>query len=144
MKYQFKQGLSMMLVLVMLISLLSGLTITVDAASYVANWGVRGKAATELSEAAEDFYAANGVTYETMSALSGSSTLSSVPSSALYKELQSLMKSNHSHETSYAETRDLYRYTDCQNGGGKISSFYSGKEIGPDWDGGSTWNREHT
>ena len=165
MKYQFKQGLSMMLVLVMLISLLSGLTITVDATSYVANWGVsgkaatelseaaevfyvanwgvRGKAATELSEAAEDFYAANGVTYETMSALSGSSTLSSVPSSALYKELQSLMKRNHSHETSYAETRDLYRYTDCQNGGGKISSFYSGKEIGPDWDSG-TWNREHT
>ena len=145
MKYQFKQGLSMMLVLVMLISLLSGLTITVDAAAtYKYNQGQRGVVATSLTSAAEDFYAANGVTYETMSALSGSSTLSSVPSSALYKELQSLMKRNHKTITSYADTRDMYRYTDCQNGGGKISSFYSGKEIGPDWDGGSTWNREHT
>lgn len=145
MKYQFKQGLSMMLVLVMLISLLSGLTITVDAAAtYKYNQGQRGVVATSLTSAAEDFYAANGVTYETMSALSGSSTLSSVPSSALYKELQSLMKRNHKTITSYADTRDMYRYTDCQNGGGKISSFYSGKKIGPDWDGGSTWNREHT
>lgn len=146
MKYQFKQGLSMMLVLVMLISLLSGLTITVDAAEKdepVYNQGQRGVVATSLTSAAEDFYVANGVTYETMSALSGSSNLSSVPSSALYKELQSLMIENHTHQTSYDETRDLYKYTDCQNGGGKISTFYSGREVGPSWDSGSTWNREH-
>lgn len=145
MKYQFKQGLSMMLVLVMVISLLSGLTITVDAAGTVANWGARGAIATSLSDAAVDFYQDNNVTYEDLAKLSGSSTVSSVPGSALYKELQSLMKSNHSHETSYAETRDLYQYTDCQNGDtSSISSFYSGKAIGPDWDSGATWNREHT
>ena len=146
MKYQFKRGLSLMLVLMMVVSLLSGLTIHADAAdiTVVANWGVRGETATFLSEAAEEFYVESGVTYETMSALSGSSTLSSVPGSALYKHLQSLMTERHTHETTYAETRDLYQYTDCQNGGGRISSFYSGKEIGPSWDGGSTWNREHT
>lgn len=144
MKYQFKRGLSMMLVLMMVISLLSGLTITVDAATYKYNQGQRGVVATSLTAAAEDFYVANGVTYETMSALSGSSTLSSVPSSALYKHLQDLMKRNHDTITSYADTRSMYQYTDCQNGGGKISSFYSGTEIGPSWDGGDTWNREHT
>lgn len=146
MKYQFKQGLSMMLVLVMLISLLSGLTITVNAKEAeepVYNQGQRGVVATSLTSAAEDFYVANGVTYETLAKLSGSSNLSSVPSSALYKELQSLMIENHTHQTSYDETRDLYKYTDCQNGGGKISTFYSGREVGPSWDSGSTWNREH-
>ena len=144
MKYQFKRGLSLMLVLVMVISLLSGLTINVDAASYSYNQGQRGVTATSLTESAEDFYAEWGTTYEILSALSGSSSLSSVPNSALYKELKSMMIAQHDYETSYADTKDLYRYTDCQNGGGKISSFYSGKEIGPDWDGGSTWNREHT
>ena len=144
MKYQFKRGLSLMLVLMMVISLLSGLTINVDAASHPYNQGQRGTVATSLSESSEVFYAEWGTTYEILSALPGSSTLSSVPNSALYKELKSMMTAQHDYETSYADTKDLYRYTDCQNGGGKISSFYSGKEIGPDWDGGSTWNREHT
>lgn len=144
MKYQFKRGLSMMLVLVMLISLLSGLTIHVEAATYVYNQGQRGVTATSLTASATNFYKKNNTSYDTLSALSGSATLSSVPTSALYKQLQNLMKSNHKVITSYNDTRELYRYTDCQNGGGKISSFYSGKEIGPAWDGGATWNREHT
>ena len=147
MKNQFKRGVSMMLVLMMVISLVSGMTIYAEAAEItpVANWGVRGETATSLSETAEDFYAASGVTYETMSALSGSATLSAVPDSDLYKHLQSLMAERHTHETSYGETRFYYQYTDCQNGDtSSISSFYSGKSIGPAWDSGATWNREHT
>ena len=147
MKDQFKRGLSMMLVLMMVISLLSGLTVTADAASItpVANWGVRGETATSLSEAAEDFYAANGVTYETLSAYSGSEKTNSVPESALYLTLQALMKNKHTHETTYDETTPYYQYTDCQNGDiSSISSFYSGEAIGPAWDTGATWNREHT
>ena len=144
MKYQFKRGLSMMLVLVMLISLLSGLTIHVEAATYVYNQGQRGVTATSLTASATNFYKKNNTSYDTLSALSGSATLSSVPTSALYKQLQNLMKSNHKVITSYNDTRPLYQYTDCQNGGGKISSFYSGKEVGPAWDSGATWNREHT
>ena len=113
-------------------------------ATYTYNWGSRGTVATELSAAAKAFYVAEGTSYEELSALSGATSTSSVPSSALYKALKSLMAGAHDHETSYDETRGLYRYTDCQNGGGKISSFYSGTLIGPDWDGGTTWNREHT
>ena len=54
------------------------------------------------------------------------------------------MKSKHTYIIGYSENNNLLQYTDCENGGGTISSFYSGASIGPDWDGGSTWNREHT
>ena len=113
------------------------------SASYSFNTGTRGAVCTSLPTAATSFYNRNGVTYEDLAELSGSSSTSSVSSSALYKRLQKLMKDNHDHITNYDETRSLYQYTDCQNGGGKISSFYSGTSIGPAWDGGGTWNREH-
>ncbi len=123
---------------------------TVDyvyAGNYIKNWGVRGTVATFLSPNAIEFYEDNNTSYDELSALSGSSNNSSVMSSSLYGELQRIMKKNHSNVTSYNETRDKFQYTDCQNSGktsNKISSFYSGKLIGPSWDGGATWNREHT
>ena len=144
MKQQQKRVVSALLVLVMVLSLFSGLTVHVHAASYVYNWGTRGTTATELSDAAVAFYEKNQVTYEDLAALAGHSDINSTPSSALYGELQELMVTNHTHVTTYDETRNLYKFTDCQNGGGAISSFYSGKDIGPAWDKGDTWNREHT
>ena len=110
--------------------------------NYVYNWGVRGETATFLSSYAEKFYTGSYV-YDTMSELSGGTGTGNAPSSALYKQLQALMQSKHSKQTSYAATRDLYQYTDCEAGGGKISSFYSGVAIGPAW-GQGNWNREHT
>ena len=111
---------------------------------YVYNWGQRETVATFLSPMAQDFYEDNNVPYATLASLSGASSTSSVPSSNLYKELHELMYDNLDTPTSYNDTRPLFQYTDCQNNGGFISSFYSGKSIGPAWDGGSTWNREHT
>ncbi len=145
-----KRSLSMLLVLAMCISLLSGLTFTVSAdtvdyvysGSYIYNWGSRGTTATFLSQNAEAFYKDNGTSYAELSKLSGSSNRDSVPSSALYQELKSLMAGAQTYTTSYDATKNLFMYTDCQNSGGKISSFYSGTAIGPSWDG--TWNREHT
>ena len=138
-----KRGLALLLVLIVCVSSVFAVGITAYAADeYVYNWGQRGVVATSLSESAEDFY--KDTTYEELVILSGSTNISSVPSSALYKALQTLMKNAHHNVTTYNATRDLFKYTDCENGGGKISSFYSGKLIGPDWDGGSTWNREHT
>ena len=156
MKNLTKRSLSLLLALAICIGLLSGLTFSVSAASvdyvygngYIYNWGTRGETATFLSPNAESFYEDRNITYEDLASLSGSSTLSSVPSSELYKKLQNLMSSAHKWQTSYADTRSLYQYTDCQQSGAwnskKISSFYSGKAIGPAWDGGGTWNREHT
>ena len=108
---------------------------------YIYNWGTRGEVATFLSPNAEEFYEDN-VSYDVLSSYSGGTGKSDAPRSALYSALKDLMVDNHSYVTSYNATKSLYKYTDCQGGGGKISSFYSGKQIGPSWDG--SWNREHT
>ena len=155
MKSQSKRIVSLLLSLAMLVSLVSGMSlVSVQAASvdyvysgnYVYNWGQRDELATFLSPMAEDFYTDNNVDYTTLASLSGASSTSDVPSSALFSALHELMYKNLTHRTSYGDTRYLYCYTDCQNSAktdSSMSSFYSGKAIGPDWDGGSTWNREH-
>ncbi len=152
MKKFTKRSLAWLSSVMLLISLLASLIVVpVEAASvnyvysgnYVYNWGEREELATFLSPMAEDFYADNNVTYAALASLSGSSTLSSVPDSSLYDELHELMYGNLDHPTSYNATRNLFMYTDCENSGGSISSFYSGKSIGPSWDSGNTWNREH-
>ena len=112
--------------------------------SYVANWGARDEDCVFLSEYAEDFYSSS-YSYDVLSQKKGSTSSSGVPSSALYSSLQTLMKSKHKNETSYNATRDKFKYTDCVNSNyNNISSFYSGKSLNGAWDGGSTWNREHT
>ena len=115
----------------------------VKSGKYVANWGARGETATFLSSYAEDFYDGN-TEYDVMSEKLGSSTLASVPTSDLYKSLQTTMKDKHSYIISYAATRDLYKFTDCvRSDYSQISSFYSGGMFGSAWDSGKTWNREH-
>ncbi len=141
MRNPVKRAAAFLLAFVLCISLVPVTAPAADAATYVYNWGTRGTVATYLSQSAIDFYEDNGVTYEELVALSGG-TQSSAPSSELYKKLQNLMKNAQTYQTSYNATKELFRYTDCQNGGGKISSFYSGTPIGPSWDG--NWNREHT
>ena len=149
-----KSSLALLLVVVMLAAFVPALSINASAATsdvsyvydstgkYIYNWGERGDVATFLSPNAEDFYTGNN-TYDVLSTYAGGTSTSSAPNSALYKALKNLMVSAHSYQTSYSATKDLYRYTDCQNSGGKISSFYSGNLIGPAWGEGS-WNREHT
>ena len=149
MKHLTRRTLSILLVMALCVSLLSGLVfaqntnqvnyVTGNATGFnnvIKNWGQRGTTATFLSPNAVAFYDDNNVTYNELSKLSGN---------ALYQELQDLMASNHKVITSYGDTRDLYRFTDCQNSdSSSISSFYSGVSIGPKWDSGATWNREHT
>ena len=128
-----KRSLSLFMVLAMLIALVPALSLGASAANvnyvyasngkYIYNWGTRGTTATFLSPNAEDFYEDNNTSYAELSSYSGGTGKSDAPKSDLYRELKELMTSNHSYITSYAATRDLYQYTDCQNGGGKISSF---------------------
>lgn len=153
-KFQ-KRSLAWLASLMLLVSIFAGLIVVpveaetvnyVYSGNYVYNWGQRGTLATFLSPMAEEFYDDNNVAYATLASLSGASSTSDVPDSALYDALHELMYDNLTNPTSYAGTRDLYRYTDCQNSAisdDSISSFYSGDAIGPDWDSGSTWNREH-
>ena len=158
MKQWMKRGTALAMALLMCISFVPVFHIDASAAesatvnykystdgnNYVYNWGEREEEATFLSPMAEQFYKDENTSYDELSAYSGGTSQSNAPSSDLYKELRSLMAEAQDYETSYDDTRPLFKYTDCQNGGGRISSFYSGVEIGPDWDKGATWNREHT
>ncbi len=116
----------------------------VTSGKYVANWGARDEDCVFLSKYAQSFYTGS-YTYQILSNTSGGTSQSTAPSSALYKSLKTLMSSKQTYETNYQATRPLYRYTDCVNSNDDyISSFYSGVQISGDWDGGATWNREHT
>lgn len=153
-----KRSLAFAIALVMCLSLFSVFALNISAASttssgtvnykysgkYIYNWGEREEDATFLSPKAIEFYAKYNVTYELLAGYTGGTSKSNVPSSQMYKELASLMKKAQTHVTNYDETKSLYQYTDCENNGSVISSFYSGVDIGPSWDGGKTWNREHT
>lgn len=112
---------------------------------YVHNWGARGETSTFLSTYALDFYSASE-SYATLSQIAGGSSQSNAPSSALYKSLQTVMKSHHSFINNYDQIKDYCKYTDCVLGDSAyLSSFYSGKMVGGNWvSGGTTWNREHT
>ena len=155
MKQPVKRILSAVLVMLLCVSLLSGLSFAATVnyqtgnpegfKNVILNWGQRGTTATFLSPNAIEFYEDNNVDYWELLELSGSSNISSTPSSQLYKALQKLMADNHDVITSYADTRPLYSYTDCQNSNrNELTCFYSGIKIGPNWDSGATWNREHT
>ena len=156
MNIRVKRGLSLVLTLVLCFSMVPGVALVADAATVnyvtgnvdnlggvVYNWGKRGTTATFLSPMAEEFYA--DTDYYDLAALSGGTGTSDAASSELYAALAKLMKDNHSYITSYEATKNLYAFTDCQSSDAtSISSFYSGTAIGPVWDGGVTWNREHT
>lgn len=147
---KLKRGLSLLLIVVMVLSLLPAsvfaaqpqvhydTTATVlnekgTASGYtnvVKNWGTRGEPATFLSPMAEAFY--GDLTY-------------GVLEDYTYDQMQALMVENHTTFTKYDnDTKYLLAYTDCQDNGYYISCFYSGNDIGPAWDSGLTWNREHT
>ncbi len=153
MKNKFLKSIAGFMALVLCISVIpvfrvdaaaADFSYTYDATgTYIYNWGARGELATALSPKAEAFYQKQNA-YDVLSTYAGGTGTSDAPTSDLYAALQKMMKDAHSHETNYGETRYLYKYTDCQKGGGKISSFYSGLEIGPEWGSTPTWNREHT
>lgn len=161
MKHLMKRGFALLMALIMVLGLLPAMSFAVAAeesivnyqyayvndtySNVIKNWGTRGELATFLSPNAEAFYAETSL--EELAALSGSADTATVHTSALYEALHQLMAHAHATTTSYDATRALYQYTDSQKNGAettKISAFYSGALIGPEWDGGQTWNREHT
>ena len=109
----------------------------------VVNWGARGEVCTFLSTYALDYYAGS-YSWDVLSAYDGGTGTSDAYGSALYDALQAMMRSKHTNIQSYQETRPYYKYTDCvSNDYSQVSSFYSGKLVGSNWDG-KTYNREHT
>ena len=115
----------------------------VYSGKYLHNWGARGEDATFLTTKAASYYT-SGITYSVLSESAGGTTQSNAHQSALYKSLQSMMKSKHNYIITYDATRPLYGYTDgVSNNSSKLSTFYTGKLVNSTWDGGTTYNREH-
>ena len=62
----------------------------------------------------------------------------------LLNALNALNNQKRKSTVGYAGMRTFARYSDADpNGSGKIISFYDNQLIGPQWDSGDTWNREH-
>ncbi len=120
------------------------ITDNVSGKSVYRNWGARGEVATFLTTKAASYYNSS-ITYSVLSKNAGGTSQSNAPSSALYSSLKSMMTSKHKNETSYNATRDFYGHTDgVGNVATKLSTFYTGKLVNSTWDGGNTYNREHT
>ena len=98
------------------------------------NNGIRHAVCTELSDAAEIYYA--NYSYE---------ELANKSSSELLATLRGLMISTHSYKSSYSDCRDLASKTDSTGSDGKISLIYTSVSVTRADFGGSegTWNREH-
>ena len=154
-----KRVMSVLLLLAMLCSVFSGLTVSAAAAEptsaaevvyrksgdYVYNWGKRDTTATFLTTYAASYYTGS-YSFDVLSKKSGSQATGAkaIYDSDLGKALHTMLAAKQTRTTSYGDTKELYRYTDCQQNEDKISSFYSGKAIGPGWGEGEDWNREHT
>lgn len=110
----------------------------------VMNWGARGEDCVFLSPYAEAYYDFD-ISYKAMTYLQGGTSQLDAHMSDLYAALRDMMIQRHTHVTDYGETRPLYAYTDCvSNEPSQLVSFYSGQMHTSAWDGGATWNREHT
>ncbi len=158
--FKLNKGISLILAMAMVLTLLVSLAIPSYAAagvtgydsaddvvyktsgSYIANWGAREEDCVFLSKYAQEFYTGKYV-FEDMSKTQGGTGKNDAYKSALYGELKELMSRKHKYINSYKENNSLLKYTDCvMNDTAHISSFYSGKELSSTW--GSGWNKEHT
>lgn len=73
-----------------------------------------------------------------------SSISDSLEGNDLLTALNTLNNQKRKKTVGYAGMKSFAAYSDADpDGSGKIIGFYDNKKVGPDWDGGSTWNREH-
>ena len=73
-----------------------------------------------------------------------SSITDSMSGTTLLNALNSLNNTKRKKMVGYNTMRTFAAKCDADpDGSGKIIGFYDNAKIGPDWDGGSTWNREH-
>ena len=73
-----------------------------------------------------------------------SSITDSMSGTTLLDALHTLNNTKRKKTIGYAGMRTFAKTSDADpDGSGKIIGFYDNAKVGPDWDGGSTWNREH-
>ena len=133
-----KRTIRILSLLTVICILLSALCFNASAASTpsIRNNGTRDVTCNSLSTMASGYYTGS-YAY---------SILSTQTSSTLLSSLRNLMKSTHTHNSSYNDCRDLPSYTDCENNDGKIVLLYTSVSVTQnEWAGGGSvgWNREH-
>ena len=95
------------------------------------NQGERDEVATELSSDALAYYTGS-YTYDKLDDMSASS---------LQSALKTLMTTTHKYTSNYDNCRDWAKYTDCENGDGRVLLIYTSYSATmSQWNG---WNREH-
>lgn len=73
-----------------------------------------------------------------------SSISSGMEGTTLRNALHNLNVAKKKKDVTYAGMRQFAAKSDADpDGSGKIIGFYDNKLVGPDWDSGKTWNREH-
>ncbi len=73
-----------------------------------------------------------------------SSINDSLTGSSLLSALNTLNESKRTKTMGYGTMRSYFQYTDTDStANGKIVGFYNNALVGPSWDSGNTWNREH-
>lgn len=102
-----------------------------------------------LSIAGTSKYGENVPSYEPVQAAESvssyySSISDSLTGTALLNALHELNSEKRKSTVGYAGMRQFAAKSDADpNGSGKIVGFYDNKLVGPKWDSGNTWNREH-
>ena len=153
MKRKLRRLLSLLLAVCIVLSLITGMLLTVSAVgeNAIRNWGVRDTVCTQLSASALSYYTGN-YTYASLKALSGASSsslsnsLNAAQNNQLYTALYTLMSSTHDSAAisgiTYSSHSSWYAYTDCENGdtSGKMKLLWAGGYR--TWDG-TYVNREH-
>lgn len=64
-------------------------------------------------------------------------------SNSLLKDLRALNQAKRKKLVGYGSLPSVYKYTDVDPKTKKIVGFYDNHLVGPSWDSGKTWNREH-
>ena len=153
MKHRLRRLLSLLLAVCIILSLITGMLLTVNAVgeNAIRNWGTRDTVCTQLSASALSYYTGN-YTYASLKALSGASSsslsnsLNAAQNNPLYTALYTLMSSTHDSAAingiTYSSHSTWYAYTDCENGdtSGNMKLLWAGGYR--TWDG-SYVNREH-
>ena len=132
MKKTVKSLFASVQVIACVLALCLNVSATSNSSAY--NDGERHVTCSSLSEAAENYY--TNYTYE---------VLSEQASSELLISLRELMKSTHTYEASYNDSRDKASLTDSMSNDGRISLLYTSALVTRADFGGNTgtWNREH-
>ena len=109
----------------------------IDMQSHVASDA--GKAAYTTYVTKQTAYYKTGYTYTELMSKTGSTLFGAL--NQLMGETNKIAASRYS----YGNLRDMYIWVDKDlNDAKKIISYYNGQQLNGAWDGGVTWNREHT